>query len=56
MLKHVGLENLERINKNPLLPSAFFGLFTDDLLLWLSHFKHSIPIGLVKDLVPFPFL
>jgi hypothetical protein len=29
MPKHVGVENLERINKNPLLPSAFVGIFTN---------------------------
>jgi hypothetical protein len=26
MPKRVGVENLERINKNPLLPSAFVGV------------------------------
>jgi hypothetical protein len=29
MSKHVGVENLELINKNPLFPSAFVGLFAN---------------------------
>jgi hypothetical protein len=29
MPKHVGVENLERINKNPLLPRVFVGLFAN---------------------------
>jgi hypothetical protein len=34
MPKHVEVENLERINKNPLIPSAFVGIFADGTARW----------------------
>jgi hypothetical protein len=33
MPKHVGVENLERINKNPLLALSFVGPFTKGTLM-----------------------
>jgi hypothetical protein len=34
MPKHVGVENVERINKNPLLLSAFVGIFANGTAGW----------------------
>jgi hypothetical protein len=39
MPKHVGVENLELINKNPPLPSAFVGLFANDCVIFRSNGK-----------------